>query len=100
MLMASFRQFDFGLAMNLLRYGSISPPDYDLRGITAKVFLHYSENDWMAAVKDVDELSSKLGNLGGKILISDPKFNHLDFTYARDADTLLYNRVLDIIRSH
>lgn len=95
-----FRMFDYGLAKNLLKYGSFSPPNYDLSSVTAPVFLHYSDNDWLAAVTDVDELASKLGNLAGKFRISDPKFNHLDFTYASDADTLLYHRVLSIIEQN
>lgn len=89
--------FDYGLTKNLLKYGSFSPPNYDLGSVTAKVFLHYSDNDWMAAVKDVDELASKLGNVVGKFRVPDAKFNHLDFTYATDADSLLYNRVINFI---
>lgn len=92
-----FRMFDFGLTTNLLKYGSFSPPDYNLAAVTAPVYLHYSDNDWMASVKDVDELASKLGNLVGKFRVPDAKFNHLDYTYATDADTLLYNRVLSYI---
>lgn len=52
----------------------------------------------MAAVTDVDELSAKLGNLAGKIRVSDPKFNHLDYTFATDAKPLLYDRVISIIK--
>lgn len=89
--------FDFGLTKNLLKYGSFSPPDYNLKAVTAPVFLHYSDNDWMAAVKDVDELASKLGNVVGKFRVSDPKFNHLDYLWATDGDTLLYNRVISYI---
>jgi lysosomal acid lipase/cholesteryl ester hydrolase len=92
-----FRMFDHGMTKNLLKYGSIFPPNYNLKAVTAKVYLHYSDNDWMAAVKDVDELAGKLGNLVGKFRVPDAKFNHLDFTYATDADTLLYNRVISFI---
>lgn len=95
-----FRQFDHGLAKNLLRYGSFFPPNYDLAAITAPVFLHYSDNDWMAAVKDVDELARKLGNLYGKIRVPHDKFNHLDFIFAKDGDTLLYNKVIDIMNEN
>lgn len=95
-----FRMYDYGLVENLFKYGSISPPNYDLSAISAPVYLHYSQNDWMAAMIDVEELASKLGNLAELHLISDPKFNHLDFTYATDADTLLYNRVLSIIKQN
>lgn len=89
--------FDFGLTKNLLTYGSFSPPDYNLKSVTAPVFLHYSDNDWMAAVKDVDELASKLGNVVGKFRVSDAKFNHLDFLWATDGPELLYNRVISYI---
>lgn len=51
----------------------------------------------MAAVKDVDELASKLGNVVGKFRVADPKFNHLDYTYATDAKTLLYDRIINFI---
>lgn len=92
--------FDFGLTKNLIKYGSLSPPDYNLKAVTAPVFLHYSDNDWLAAVKDVDELASKLGNVVGKFRVPDPKFNHLDYTYATDADKLLYERVLSFIERY
>lgn len=47
---ALFRQFDHGLIGNLQRYGSINPPEYPLGRITARVALHYSTNDLLAAV--------------------------------------------------
>lgn len=40
---AKFRMFDYGLTKNLLVYGSFSPPDYNLKAITAPVYLHYSK---------------------------------------------------------
>jgi len=95
-----FRQFDHGLVENLFRYGSLFPPEYNLKFITAPVFLHYSDNDWMAAVKDVDELSGKLGNLVMKNKVPDPKFNHLDFLFAKEADILLYNYVIELIKHY
>jgi hypothetical protein len=45
-----FRRYDHGWFKNLLTYGQLSPPAYDLSKITAPVALHYSENDWLAAV--------------------------------------------------
>jgi hypothetical protein len=35
---------------NMFIYGQFTPPDYDLRKVTAPVALHYSENDWLAAI--------------------------------------------------
>lgn len=47
---ARFRQYDHGFLGNLNRYGSRTPPDYPLGRITAPVALHFSDNDWLAAV--------------------------------------------------
>lgn len=46
-----FRMYDYGFFGNRKRYGSSSPPNYDLKNIDAPVALHFSDNDWMAAVK-------------------------------------------------
>jgi hypothetical protein len=35
---------------NMLIYGQLTPPDYDLGKVTAPVALHYSQNDWLAAI--------------------------------------------------
>lgn len=94
---ARFRQYDHGFASNILTYGSRRPPNYNLRNIRAPVALHYSLNDWMAEPIDVDELHRGLGNPIGKFLVPDHRFNHLDFTWAIDVRTLLYNRVVEIM---
>jgi len=94
-----FRQYDYGMLDNLFVYGQFTPPDYDLRKVTAPVALHYSENDWLAAIVDVDQLASKLPNLLGKFLVPLPAFNHLDYLWAIDADTLVYNNVISQINS-
>lgn len=45
-----FRKYDYGLILNLIRYGSLSPPAYEIANIRAPVGLFYSANDWLAAV--------------------------------------------------
>lgn len=94
----NFAQYDHGRISNLQHYGSFRPPAYNLRKITAAVALHYSTNDWLAAVEDVEELHQGLGNVIGKFLVNDSQFNHLDFVWAIDAVELLFNRVFDIMR--
>jgi hypothetical protein len=49
--------------------------------------------------QDVHELASKLPNLIGKFLVPLPTFNHLDFLWAIDQDTLVYNLVIAQINS-
>lgn len=89
-----FRFFDYGPMENGYRYGQAEPPHYPLNRIRARVALHYSANDWFAGVIDVLTLADRLPNLIGKFLVPLPEFNHLDFTYAIDADTLLYNKII------
>ncbi|XP_055551550.1 lipase 3-like [Wyeomyia smithii] len=93
-----FRQFDYGMLLNLRRYGSIVPPSYPLQQISAPVFLHYGENDWLAAVSDVQQLERQLGNSAGLFRVPNDRWNHLDFTYGSEARSLLYERVIDLIR--
>ncbi|KDR16428.1 Lipase 3 [Zootermopsis nevadensis] len=89
-----FRKYDHGLIGNLFTYGHISPPEYDLKKVTAPVFLYYSDNDWLAAVKDVDELSKKLPKSPQKIHVKLESFNHLDYLWAIDAESLVYDEVI------
>lgn len=115
-----FRMFDFGMFGNLKAYGSMSPPSYDLKKVTAPVALHYGDNDWLAAVKvdntisffsiqnfisiilslklqDVDKLASNLPKLIGKFRVGDAKCNHFDFMWGIDANKLIYERVLSLM---
>ncbi|XP_033218381.1 lipase 3-like [Belonocnema kinseyi] len=89
-----FRQYDYGFSGNLKKYGRLSPPDYDLSLITTPVILHYSANDWLAHIKDVESLYKELGNPVAKIRVPLNEFNHLDFLWAKDANTLLYEKIL------
>lgn len=93
-----FRQFDHGYVSNLIAHGSMRPPAYNLRNVRAAVALHYSANDWLAAVVDVEELHQNLPNVIGKFLVPDLNFNHLDFVWAIDVEVLLYRRMFNIMR--
>uniref|UniRef100_A0A1L8DPW0 Lipase n=2 Tax=Nyssomyia neivai TaxID=330878 RepID=A0A1L8DPW0_9DIPT len=94
-----FRQFDHGLIGNWQQYGSFTPPDYPLDRITAPIALHYSDNDWLAAVSDVQHLRSQLTNaeIVGLFRVPLAAFNHLDFLWAIDVAPLLNLRVISFI---
>ncbi|KAJ8716126.1 hypothetical protein PYW08_013411 [Mythimna loreyi] len=95
-----FRRYDQGSRIsNYRKYGSFRPPSFDLSKITTPVFLHYSDKDPMAHVEDVDRLFRELGRAIGKFRISLSSFNHLDFIYAIDAKTLLYDRVINLMKA-
>ncbi|KAF2888079.1 hypothetical protein ILUMI_18094, partial [Ignelater luminosus] len=59
-----------------------------------------SRNDWLSNTKDVDKLAKELGNLQGKFLSPDNKFNHVDYLFGIDAPELLYSRVLGLMKRH
>ncbi|XP_014469105.1 PREDICTED: lipase 3-like [Dinoponera quadriceps] len=92
-----FRQFDYGFFGNLGIYNSITPPKYDLTKIHVPIALHYSTNDWLSNVRDVHQLYNELGNPLGKFRVPYEKFNHLDYLWAKDVDTLLYDKILSLM---
>ncbi|KAI8427546.1 hypothetical protein MSG28_002059 [Choristoneura fumiferana] len=93
-----FVRFDYGLLANKRKYGTYKPPPYNLKAITAPVFLHYADNDWLSTPKDVDKLLTEMDSAVGKYKVPLPKFNHLDFVFAIDAKKLIYDRVLKIMK--
>lgn len=99
MIVGKFRQYDYGKSENKKRYGQPEPPDYDLSKIKVPTFLHYSKNDLLAAVEDVDILAEKLpaDALEAKILIPFDKFNHLDYIIATEAPSLVYDKLIDLM---
>ncbi|XP_015520640.2 lipase 3-like [Neodiprion lecontei] len=94
-----FRQYDYGPVLNLHHYHKITPPNYNLGRISAPVHLLYSDNDWMAAVSDVEKLYSELGNPVEKYRILDGKWNHLDFLWGINAKELVYNHILTTLEN-
>ncbi|XP_055678137.1 lipase 3-like [Lutzomyia longipalpis] len=50
-----FRQFNYGLMGNMMKYKTPEPPEYPLERITARIYLYYGDNDWLAATKDASD---------------------------------------------
>ncbi|XP_044003507.1 lipase 3-like [Aphidius gifuensis] len=94
-----FRQYDHGFMGNMLSYGKRKPAAYNLKQITAPVVLHYSVNDWLSDVKDVNRLEKELGNCYAKIRNPNSKFSHLDYLYGKDAHRILYSKVIGLMNT-
>ncbi|XP_017770539.1 PREDICTED: lipase 3-like [Nicrophorus vespilloides] len=92
-----FRQYDYGLIKNIKIYNKFSPPNYKLANIDAPIYMFNSKNDWMSAEVDVNRLYNELPNVQGKFLVTDPKWNHLDFIWGIQAPELLYNKVISLM---
>ncbi|XP_050671567.1 lipase 3-like [Leptidea sinapis] len=93
-----FRRFDHGTITNILRYGSVIPPKYNLSQLTAPVFLHYSLSDPLADLRDVDRLYSEIGGPVQKIRVPYDTFSHVDFMWGIDAKELVFDRVIEIMK--
>ncbi|TGZ33989.1 hypothetical protein DBV15_12145 [Temnothorax longispinosus] len=96
--MKDFRNYDYGIAENYKRYKQKTAPSYDLKKITAPIILFYSANDMIVTKENVLELGKRLPNVLLTEEVPYKLFNHLDFTWAINAKTLLYHRVLELIQ--
>lgn len=94
-----FCQYDYGLHRNLHIYHRAVPPDYNLKNCTAKVAIIYSEQDTIVAAEDIRRLPNELPNVVGIHRIDDDTFNHIDFVWASDAKELVYDYIIDWMKS-
>lgn len=94
-----FRQFDHGFFGNLYNYRSTSPPEYNLKKVTAPVALYYSPNDWLAAVEDVQRLKNELPNVIKDYIVIKKVFNHMDFVWGMDANQEVCEEIIRTIEA-
>ncbi|XP_011171050.2 lipase 3 [Solenopsis invicta] len=97
-LTKNFRQYDYGMDENYRRYQQKTPPEYNLKKVTAPIVLFYAENDFLVSKQNVYELSKRLPNVLLTEKVPYKFFNHLDYVIAIDAKTLLYDRILELIQ--
>ncbi|KAB0799679.1 hypothetical protein PPYR_07560 [Photinus pyralis] len=93
-----FMQFDYGEKGNLAQYGKSTPPLYNLSSINVPAYFMYGENDWLADEKDVLRLAKDVQINIGTYKVPFKYFNHVDFLWGRDAATLVYKPLIDIIQ--
>ncbi|XP_029174648.1 lipase 3-like isoform X2 [Nylanderia fulva] len=92
-----FQDFDYGYLGNNKRYKQATPMKYNLKKVTAPLALFYGAND-LITMNNPLQLYKQLPNA---ILIeknSYTLFTHLDFIWAIDAKTLLYDRVIEVMQ--
>ncbi|CAD5233222.1 unnamed protein product [Bursaphelenchus xylophilus] len=96
----ALKQYDFAnLKENIQHYGSKTPPAYNLKQTNAPVYLFWSDFDWLADKKDIEEFL--IPNLRKDYLVENiqiPKYNHMDFVFGVNASQDVYYPILNRIR--
>ncbi|XP_013192739.2 lipase 3 [Amyelois transitella] len=93
-----FRPYDYGIVLNLAKYGSSKPSDYDVSNIDAPVYILHGQNDWFSNITDVEILIDKLPNFKELFVVPWKSFNHMDFLYSKDIKTLVYDKLSSILK--
>ncbi|KAA0187244.1 hypothetical protein HAZT_HAZT009873 [Hyalella azteca] len=99
-LSGDFRMFDYGThANNQAHYGQRTPPKYEPKKLKLPIALFSGAGDYLAAPKDVARLRKELPNVVFEKKIQDPPYNHLDFLWGKNAPTLVYKDVPELIEA-
>ncbi|XP_023720755.1 lipase 3 isoform X2 [Cryptotermes secundus] len=99
-LSGEFCQFDFGTEKNMELYGQPSPPRYNMSHVTTPVAMFHSDNDKLAPIYNVNKVFSALSNVIGNFRVPLKTFNHLDFMWGKDANSLVYEDVVNIMKRY
>ncbi|XP_055837851.1 lipase 3-like [Episyrphus balteatus] len=91
----TWSKYDYGFIGNYMKYNQLTPPCYSEKNVVAPVRLYYSDNDDFAAVEDVQKLISLLPNVVDSVRVPYPEFTHLDFLWATEVKTLLFDRIIE-----
>ncbi|KAJ8675732.1 hypothetical protein QAD02_011518 [Eretmocerus hayati] len=98
-----FAHYDYGPKINMKLYNSTVVPEYDVSKIQTPIGIFWSENDWITNRDDIMEFYSKIPNKIMMYTITNKKFNHVDFMWAKDADKFVYTELIEAMnpyRSH
>ena len=90
-----FQMYNYGAEENMKRYNQTTAPLYDLTRVNVPVALYWGYNDWLADPIDVKFLQRNLPNIVDDLGIVD--YDHLDFIWAINANTVLYERMIKLI---
>ncbi|XP_014598773.1 PREDICTED: lipase 3-like [Polistes canadensis] len=97
-LTGNFEAYDYGYEGNVINYKTPKPPIYNVKKIVAPVALIYGLNDALTNEQDATVLSKKLPNLVTCEAVPYECFSHFDFIIAKDMKSLVYDRVLQLMK--
>lgn len=81
-----------------MKYGSLTPPNYDIKKTTAPSYLHYSLHDEVVSPKDVELLASRLPLCKLYPVNSPTPFGHEEFIWGNRVKDLVYNKMISLMQ--
>uniref|UniRef100_A0A1Y1KDZ3 AB hydrolase-1 domain-containing protein n=2 Tax=Photinus pyralis TaxID=7054 RepID=A0A1Y1KDZ3_PHOPY len=93
-----FQMYDYGMDENVKKYGTKTPPKYNISAITAPVALYYGGSDGLSTRSDVEVLIPQLPNLVEKQFIKD--YSHMDFQWAKNIVPVLHSKLIEIVKKY
>ena len=95
---AEFCRYDYyDEALNFEHYDQATPPLWNIGNVNAPIATYYGANDWLCAYYDYERMLNQIPNLYEAYTVEFPKWNHLDFLWAKDIETLLFPKLLENI---
>lgn len=92
---------DFGTdAANVEHWNSTKPPVYFYEPVTAPCALYWAQSDWLVVPEDAAYLKDHLPNVVKFERVGEDEYNHLDFVWAINNPTLLYNPTMDFMEQY
>jgi len=78
-LSGKMQKYDYGVEENLERYGSESPPKYDLETVNVPIYAYYANEDLFSPAGSVKPLLQILPNVKLDYGITRKEWSHGDF---------------------
>ncbi|XP_065225608.1 gastric triacylglycerol lipase-like [Planococcus citri] len=95
----TFAQFNYEEDENMRKYGSATPPEYNIDKIRVPMRLYYSDNDLLSTPLDTKLFYQKIAKPLGLKRVNLDKFNHIDFLWAKDINRLLNDEIIKFINN-
>ncbi|CAG4983867.1 unnamed protein product [Colias eurytheme] len=93
----AFRRWYYSPTMNILKYGSATPPSYNLNRINVDVIMHYTLGDDLLDERDVLSMVNDLPR-GQARRVAKADFGHVDFVASSLVKSLVTDFIIDDLR--
>ncbi|RZF40918.1 hypothetical protein LSTR_LSTR011002 [Laodelphax striatellus] len=96
-----FRPFSYTEQRNVEVYNSKEPPPYQLENVRIPILLILGGEDKLTVKKNIDDMRNGLSSCPSLdvIRVPDPEFNHMDFFFAKEIASMVYEPLDTIIES-